>query len=104
MFVNTILVLGILSVLQFGYSKLQNLTPAFPQTHTYEVLWLKKKKVTIHYYSKVYHPLPIILSGRSTASANLNMQDACRKPQQRGAQTAGSKSKHSRIIQSAESN
>lgn len=43
MFVITILVLGILSVLQFGYSKLQNLTPAFSQTHTYEVLWLKKK-------------------------------------------------------------
>lgn len=43
MFLNTILVLGILSVLQFGYSKLQNLTPAFSQTHTYEVLWLKKK-------------------------------------------------------------
>lgn len=66
MFLDPILVLGILSVLQFGYSKLQNLTPAFPQTHTYEVLWLKKK-VTIHYYIKVYHPLPIILSGRSTA-------------------------------------
>lgn len=39
MFLNIILTLGILPVMYFGYSKPQNLTQPFSQTHTSEMFW-----------------------------------------------------------------